>query len=127
MPQMSRNWPTTWICGTRFTSVIPPEAGKWPATSRATPKGASRGRYSSARCLPSKVYQGVIDNWWRQGMMGGAKAHHDCIKAFSETDFTEDLQDLKVPVLIMPGRDQRRSAGLLQGVTGSSIRCPCIP
>ena len=35
----------------------------------------------------------MIDNWWRQGMMGGAKAHYDCIKAFSETDFTEDLQD----------------------------------
>jgi non-heme chloroperoxidase len=49
----------------------------------------------------------VIDNWWRQGMMGGAKAHYDCIKAFSETDFTEDLQDLKVPVLIMHGDDDQ--------------------
>jgi non-heme chloroperoxidase len=38
--------------------------------------------------------QGVIDNWWRQGMMGGAKAHYDCIKAFSETDFTEDLKKI---------------------------------
>jgi non-heme chloroperoxidase len=55
----------------------------------------------------AKVYQGVIDNWWRQGMMGGAKAHYDCIKAFSETDFTEDLQDLKVPVLIMHGDDDQ--------------------
>jgi hypothetical protein len=42
----------------------------------------------------AKVSQGVIDNWWRQGMMGGAKAHYDCIKAFSETDFTEDLQSI---------------------------------
>ena len=40
----------------------------------------------------AKVSQGVIDNWWRQGMMGGTKAHYDCIKAFSETDFTEDLK-----------------------------------
>jgi hypothetical protein len=55
----------------------------------------------------AKVYQGVIDNWCRQGMMGGAKAHYDCIKAFSETDFTEDLQDLKVPVLIMHGDDDQ--------------------
>jgi non-heme chloroperoxidase len=55
----------------------------------------------------AKVYPGVIDNWWRQGMMGGAKAHYDCIKAFSETDFTEDLQDLKVPVLIMHGDDDQ--------------------
>ena len=55
----------------------------------------------------AKVYQGVIDNWWRQGMMGGSKAHYDCIKAFSETDFTEDLQDLKVPILIMHGDDDQ--------------------
>ncbi|HZZ47382.1 MAG TPA: alpha/beta hydrolase, partial [Pseudonocardia sp.] len=40
----------------------------------------------------AKVLDGVVDNWWRQGMMGGAKAHYDCIKAFSETDFTEDLK-----------------------------------
>jgi non-heme chloroperoxidase len=55
----------------------------------------------------ANVHQGVIDNWWRQGMMGGAKAQYDCIKAFSETDFTEDLQDLKVPVLIMHGDDDQ--------------------
>jgi non-heme chloroperoxidase len=47
----------------------------------------------------ANVSQGVIDNWWRQGMMGGAKAHYDCIKAFSETDFTEDLKKIEVPVL----------------------------
>ena len=45
----------------------------------------------------AKVDQGVIDNWWRQGMMGGAKAHYDCIKAFSETDFTEDLKKIDSP------------------------------
>ncbi len=53
------------------------------------------------------VSQGLIDNWWRQGMMGGAKAHYDCIKAFSETDFTADLKAITVPVLIMHGEDDQ--------------------
>jgi len=53
------------------------------------------------------VSQGLIDNWWRQGMMGGAKAHYDCIKAFSETDFTEDLKAIEVPVLILHGEDDQ--------------------
>ncbi|WP_027055377.1 alpha/beta fold hydrolase [Mesorhizobium erdmanii] len=53
------------------------------------------------------VSQGVIDNWWRQGMMGGTKAHYDCIKAFSETDFTEDLKAIDVPVLVMHGDDDQ--------------------
>jgi non-heme chloroperoxidase len=53
------------------------------------------------------VSQGVVDNWWRQGMMGGAKAHYDCIKAFSETDFTEDLKAIDVPVLVMHGTDDQ--------------------
>ena len=55
----------------------------------------------------AKVSQGQIDNWWRQGMMGGAKAHYDCIKAFSETDFTDDLKKVDVPVLIMHGEDDQ--------------------
>jgi non-heme chloroperoxidase len=55
----------------------------------------------------AKVSQGVIRNWWRQGMMGGAKAHYDCIKAFSETDFTEDLKAIDVPVLVMHGDDDQ--------------------
>ena len=55
----------------------------------------------------AKVSQGLIDNWWRQGMMGGAKAHYDCIKAFSETDFTEDLKALDIPVLVMHGTDDQ--------------------
>ena len=55
----------------------------------------------------AKVDQGVIWNWWRQGMMGGAKAHYDCIKAFSETDFTEDLKAIEVPVLVMHGDDDQ--------------------
>jgi len=55
----------------------------------------------------AKVDQGVIWNWWRQGMMGGAKAHYDCIKAFSETDFTEDLRAIDVPTLVMHGDDDQ--------------------
>ncbi len=53
------------------------------------------------------VSEGVINNWWRQGMMGGAKAHYDCIKAFSETDFTEDLKKIAVPVLVLHGEDDQ--------------------
>jgi non-heme chloroperoxidase len=55
----------------------------------------------------AKVSQGLIYNWWRQGMMGGAKAHYDCIKAFSETDFTENLKAIDVPVLILHGDDDQ--------------------
>ncbi|CDZ34528.1 Non-heme chloroperoxidase [Neorhizobium galegae bv. officinalis] len=53
------------------------------------------------------VSEGVIANWWRQGMMGGTKAHYDCIKAFSETDFTENLKAIDVPVLVMHGDDDQ--------------------
>ena len=53
------------------------------------------------------VSQGLIDNWWRQGMEGGAKAQHDSIEAFSETDFTDDLQAITIPVLVMHGEDDQ--------------------
>jgi non-heme chloroperoxidase len=49
----------------------------------------------------------VVQNWWRQGMMGGAKAHYDGIKAFSETDFTDDLKAIDVPTLVMHGDDDQ--------------------
>jgi len=55
----------------------------------------------------AKVSDGVIRNWWRQGMAGAANAHYECIKAFSETDFTEDLQMIDVPVLVMHGDDDQ--------------------
>lgn len=55
----------------------------------------------------AKIDQGIIWNWWRQGMMGGAKAHYDCIKAFSETDFTGDLKTITVPTLVMHGEDDQ--------------------
>lgn len=53
------------------------------------------------------VHQGVIQNWWRQGMMGSAKAHYDGIKAFSETDQTEDLRQITVPTLVLHGDDDQ--------------------
>jgi non-heme chloroperoxidase len=53
------------------------------------------------------VSEGTIRNWWRQGMMGAANAHYDCIEAFSETDFTEDLAKITVPTLIMHGDDDQ--------------------
>lgn len=74
----------------------------------------------------SKPSQAVILNWWRQGMMGGAKAQYDGIKAFSETDFTEDLKSITVPTLVMHGDDDQivpiaaaapLSANLLQAST----------
>jgi non-heme chloroperoxidase len=55
----------------------------------------------------AKPIPGVIQNWWRQGMMGSAKAHYDGIKAFSETDFTEDLKIINVPTLVMHGSDDQ--------------------
>lgn len=80
--------------------------------------GVASGRSQFYRDLPSgpfygfnregaSVSQGLIDNWWRQGMAGGAKAHYDCVAVFSETDFTEDLKALTVPVLILHGEDDQ--------------------
>ena len=74
----------------------------------------------------AKVYPGVVQNWWRQGMMGSAKAHYDGIKAFSETDQTADLQAITVPTLVMHGDDDQivpiadsalKSIGLLKNGT----------
>jgi non-heme chloroperoxidase len=55
----------------------------------------------------AKASEAIIQNWWRQGMMGGAKAHYDGIVAFSQTDFTEDLKKITVPVLVMHGDDDQ--------------------
>jgi len=55
----------------------------------------------------AKISQGLIDNWWRQGMMGSVKAGYECIKAFSETDFTEDLKAIEVPVLVIHSEDDQ--------------------
>jgi non-heme chloroperoxidase len=70
---------------------------------RELPAGPFYG-FNRPRARPRPA---IIDNWWRQGMMGGIKAQYDCIKAFSETDFTEDLRNIRVPVLIMHGDDDQ--------------------
>tara|TARA_R110002051_G_scaffold75791_1_gene137774 strand:+ start:5923 stop:6744 length:822 start_codon:yes stop_codon:yes gene_type:complete len=60
--------------------------------------------YNREGVTPSEA---IMNNWWRQGMMGSIKSHYDCIKAFSETDFTEDLKSVDIPVLIMHGDDDQ--------------------
>lgn len=55
----------------------------------------------------AKVSEGIREHWWLQGMMGGVKPHYDCVKAFSETDFTEDLEQFDVPTFIMHGDDDQ--------------------
>ena len=65
------------------------------------------GPFYSFNRAGAKPLQPIIQNWWRQGMMGGAKAHYDGIKAFSETDFTEDLKIIDIPTLVMHGDDDQ--------------------
>jgi len=60
--------------------------------------------YNRAKAI---VKKGIQDNWWRQGMMGGIKAHYDCVRVFSETDFTEDLKNVEMPVLVLHGDDDQ--------------------
>ena len=68
---------------------------------------ARPGRSTDSTGPASKPSEAIIQNWWRQGMMGGAKAHYDGIVAFSQTDFTEDLKKITVPVLVMHGDDDQ--------------------
>lgn len=78
------------------------------ATNRAEFfKGVPAGPFYGFNREGAEISQGLIDNWWRQGMTGGAKAHYDCITAFSETDFTQDLEAITVPVLLMHGEDDQ--------------------
>jgi non-heme chloroperoxidase len=107
-------------------SAVPPLMVKTPANPLGLPKSvfddlqaqlaASRAKFY--RDLPegpfygynrpgAKASEGVIGNWWRQGMIGGAKAHYDGIVAFSQTDFTEDLKKITVPVLVMHSEDDQ--------------------
>ena len=107
-------------------SAVPPIMVKTPANPGGLPLDVFDGlrqqlaanRAQFYRDLPSgpfygfnrpgaKVSEGVIQNWWRQGMMGGAKAHYDGIIAFSQTDFTEDLKKISVPTLVMHGDDDQ--------------------
>ena len=69
--------------------------------------GVSSGPFYGYNRPGAKPEEAIIDNWWRQGMMGGAKAHYDGIVAFSQTDFTEDLKKISVPVLVQHGDDDQ--------------------
>ena len=88
------------------------------AANRAEFYRESHPNRSMGSTGPAPSLDGVIENWWRQGMMGGAKAHYDGIKAFSETDLTEDLKAMDVPTLVMQGEDDQivpyKGAALLQ-------------
>jgi non-heme chloroperoxidase len=107
-------------------SAVPPLMVKTDANPLGLPKkvfddlqaqlAASRARFY--RDLPSGPFygynrpgaeasEGVIGNWWRQGMIGGAKAQYDGIVAFSQTDFTEDLKKITIPVLVMHSEDDQ--------------------
>ena len=70
-------------------------------------KDVASGPFFGFNRPTAKVSQGMIDSWWMQGMMGGHKNTYDCIKAFSETDFTEDLKKFDVPTLIIHGDDDQ--------------------
>lgn len=68
----------------------------------------------------AKISQGIRDNWWRQGMMGGIKAQWDCVKALSESEFYDDLQSIDVPVMVMHGEDDQIAP--FKGTGAKSIR-----
>ena len=107
-------------------SAVPPLMVKTDANPNGTPKAVfddlqaqlASNRSKFYRDLPEGPFYGfnrpgvksseaAIANWWRQGMMGGAKAHYDGIVAFSQTDFTEDLKQITVPVLVMHSEDDQ--------------------
>jgi non-heme chloroperoxidase len=78
-----------------------------------SPRSHDTAALASALCFKrapragAKPNQGLIENWWRQGMMGAANAHYECVKAFSETDFTEGLKTVTVPTLLAHGTDDQ--------------------
>jgi non-heme chloroperoxidase len=107
-------------------SSVPPLMVKTPANPGGLPKEVFDGFQAQVAANRAQFYldlpvgpfygynrpgakpsQGVIQNWWRQGMMGGIKAHYDGIVAFSQTDFTEDLKKFTVPTLVMHGDDDQ--------------------
>ncbi|MGN6514448.1 MAG: alpha/beta fold hydrolase [Rhizomicrobium sp.] len=69
----------------------------------------------------TKTISGLVDNWWRQGMMGSVKAQVDCVKAFSETDFVEDLKKITVPVLVMHSKDDQVVPYALSGPKSAAL------
>jgi non-heme chloroperoxidase len=125
-------------------SAVPPLMLKTPANPLGAPievfdglraaLAANRPQFYRDITLPFYGYnrpgavisEGIREHWWLQGMLGGMKAHYDCIKAFSETDFTEDLRKIDIPVLVLHGEDDqivpidaagRSSAKILKNAT----------
>ena len=107
-------------------SAVPPLMVKTPANPGGLPKETFDGMQAQLAANRSNFYfdlasgpfygfnrpgakpsQAIVWNWWRQGMMGGANAHYDGIVAFSQTDFTQDLKKITVPVLVMHGDDDQ--------------------
>ena len=107
-------------------SAVPPLMVKTPANPGGLPKEVFDGYQTALAANRAQLYrdipagpfygfnrpgaqpqEGIIQNWWRQGMMGSAKAHYDGIVAFSQTDFTGDLKQITVPVLVMHGDDDQ--------------------
>jgi non-heme chloroperoxidase len=107
-------------------SAVPPMMVKTPGNPAGLPKEVFDGLQKQVAENRSQFYldlptgpfygfnrpgvqpsPGIIQNWWRQGMMGGAKAHYDGIVAFSQTDFTDDLRKISVPTLVMHGDDDQ--------------------
>ena len=107
-------------------SAIPPLILKTPANPGGTPIEVFDGLRKSLAANRAQFYidvasgpfygfnrpgvktiQGCVDNWWRQGMIGAAQAHYDCIKVWSETDLTEDLKKIEVPVLVLHSEDDQ--------------------
>jgi non-heme chloroperoxidase len=107
-------------------SAVPPLMVKTPANPGGLPKEVFDGFQAQVAAHRSEFYldlasgpfygfnrpgvkasEAIIQNWWRQGMMGGAKAHYDGIVAFSQTDFTDDLKKITVPALVMHGDDDQ--------------------
>jgi len=107
-------------------SAVPPLMVKSPSNPGGLPKDVFDGiqqqvatnRYQFYRDLPATAFygfnrpgakplEGLIQNWWRQGMMGSIKAHYDGVVAFSQTDFTEDLKKITLPVLVQHGDDDQ--------------------
>ena len=135
---------STHVAKAALISAVPPLMLKTPANPLGAPievfdglraaLAANRPQFYRDITLPFYGYnrpgavisEGIREHWWLQGMLGGMKAHYDCIKAFSETDFTEDLKKIDIPVLVLHGEDDqivpidaagRSSAKILKNAT----------
>ena len=131
IPPAAARWRTIWDVESRVAkaaliNAVPPLMVKTAANPGGLPKEVFDGlqaqlaanRAQFYRDLPEgpfygfnrpgvKASEAIIQNWWRQGMLGGAKAHYDGIVAFSQTDFTDELKKITVPELVMHGDDDQ--------------------